>query len=85
MRIAKWFGLTLVLLSLAGVCLGLMTYSFAGFPFGGAAGVAEGHAAAMRTIWVSLLCLVIGMGLVIAWRRSKVKRGNQKENNGSGE
>ncbi len=79
MRIAKWCGLTVVLLSLLGMVLGLMAYSFAGFPFGGAAGVAETRAGAMRIIWAFFLAFVIGMGLVIGCRRLNSKHESRKE------
>jgi hypothetical protein len=78
MRVAKWCGLTFLLLSFPGMCLGLMTYSFAGFPFGGASGVEEGRAGALRIIWISSSCFVIGAGvLVVRWQRNRNRKSQQ--------
>jgi hypothetical protein len=78
MRIAKWCGLTALLLSVAGMCVSLMKYSLAGFPFGGASGIAEAQADVLRILWISLLCLVIGVTLVIVWWRANANRTEQK-------
>lgn len=78
MRIAKRFGWVVVLLSLLATCFGLMTYTFAGFPFGGATAVAEGRTRASYIILVSFLFLLAGIGVVVACRRSTSKR-NVKE------
>jgi hypothetical protein len=70
-RIAKWCGWTLLLLSAPSTFLGLMTYSFAGFPFGGATQVEEGRARGLQIVCVSSVLMAIGIGLVIVgWRRN---------------
>jgi hypothetical protein len=74
MRLAKWCGLTLLVLSLFGIGLGLMQYCFAGFPFGGATAVEEGRAGALRTILISAAIFAVGAVLFVLCRQPTSNR-----------
>jgi hypothetical protein len=58
----------MMVVGVLGALLGLMAYSFAGFPFGGAAGVANARAGSTSIVAASVLLFTVGVGLRIVFR-----------------